>query len=151
MKSSLLPNLPIVPPPRPPKVLTLPLDVTSRSGVEAAAKEVEKAFGSLDILINNAGYLEPFVKIADSDPDVWWSTHEINIKGVYLMTRSFISLLLKGEGKTIVSLSSIGGHIIMPGASAYQTGELALLRLMEFVCAEYGDQVCFWGGWRGLF
>ena len=57
-----------------PKVLAIELDVSDRSSVESAAKEVETQFGRLDILINNAGYLEPAVPIMDSDPDTWWKT-----------------------------------------------------------------------------
>lgn len=57
-----------------PKVLATRLDVTDRSTVEHAAKEVEASFGRLDILINNAGYLEQATPIADSDPDEWWKT-----------------------------------------------------------------------------
>ncbi len=42
--------------------------------IESAAKEVGADSGRLDILINNAGYLEPNVRIADGDPYKWWET-----------------------------------------------------------------------------
>ena len=93
-------------------------------------------------MINNAGYLETFTPVAESDPEEWWKTWEINVKGPYLVTRAFIPLLLQTEGglKTILSVSSIGAHVVMPGASAYQTTKLALLRFTEFVKTEYGDK-----------
>ncbi|KAL9603720.1 MAG: hypothetical protein Q9219_001039 [cf. Caloplaca sp. 3 TL-2023] len=56
------------------------------------------------------------------------------------MTRSFLPLLLKGSGKTIVNLTSGGAHALSPGASAYQTTKLAILRLSEFTNAEYGEE-----------
>ena len=123
-----------------PKILILKLDVTSREDVEEAAKQVESTFGRLDILINNAGYLEEYHNIAETDPYDWWYSVEVNVKGTYLMSRSFIPILLKGGDKTIVNLSSIGAHIIGPGGSAYVLSKTAILRFGEFVSAEYGDQ-----------
>lgn len=103
-----------------PKVLSLKLNVADEASVENAAKEVEAAFGRLDILCNNAGYLETFTKIGKSKVDEWWGkTMESNLKGVYLCSRAFLPLLLKGELKTVLNTSSIGANIISPGASGY--------------------------------
>ncbi|KAL9576264.1 MAG: hypothetical protein Q9212_007244 [Teloschistes hypoglaucus] len=123
-----------------PTVLKIKLDVSSRQSVEDAAKTVQDSFGSLDVLVNNAGYLEKFLPMMDSDPDEWWKTWETNIRGTYLMTRSFLPLLLKGSGKTILNVSSGGAHVVFPGASAYQTTKMAILRLSEFTNTDYGKQ-----------
>jgi NAD(P)-dependent dehydrogenase (short-subunit alcohol dehydrogenase family) len=120
-----------------PKVLTLKLDVTDEKSVENALKEIEKTFGRLDILINNAGYLSEYVPITESDPVAWWMNWEVNIKGLYLTTRSLLSLLIKGGEKTIVNISSIGGLNLSPGASGYQSSKNALLRFTEFICKDY--------------
>ncbi|KAI9797677.1 MAG: hypothetical protein M1833_005338 [Piccolia ochrophora] len=124
----------------PPKVLKLALDVSSRDSVSAAAEAISQTFPRLDILVNNAGYLETFQPIADSDPDEWWHTWTVNMKGPYLLTRAFLPLLLKGGEKTIVNVSSVGAHWKNVGASGYQTTKLALLRFTEFILAEYGEQ-----------
>jgi NADP-dependent 3-hydroxy acid dehydrogenase YdfG len=58
------------------------MDVMSYASVEAAAKTIEKEFGRLDILINNAGFLGPFEEIVDSNIDKWWMNYEINLRGV---------------------------------------------------------------------
>lgn len=125
-----------------PKVISIKLDVTDVSSTEQAAKTVKSEFGGLDFLFNNAGYLEEFKKIGESDPDEWWRTQEVNIKGPYLVARACIPVLLdtKDGDKTIINTSSIGAHVIMPGASSYQVTKLALLRLGEFIQAEYADQ-----------
>ena len=56
------------------------------------------------------------------------------------MTRSFLPLLLASSAKTILNISSGGAHVASPGASAYQTTKLALLRLSEFMNVDYGAQ-----------
>ena len=71
------------------------------------------------MLINNAGYLEEFLPVADSKIDQYWTVWEINMKGVFLVTRAFLPLLLKGGMKTILNTSSIGAHTITPGGSGY--------------------------------
>jgi NAD(P)-dependent dehydrogenase (short-subunit alcohol dehydrogenase family) len=125
-----------------PTVLSLKLDVMDKQSVSDAVAKIEKEFGGLDIVINNAGALEQFTPIADSDPDDWWRTWQVNTFGAYLVARGTIPLLLKKEGglKTILNVSSIGAHFVMHGASAYQTSKLALIRFTEFVNAEYGEQ-----------
>ncbi len=122
-----------------PEVLPITLDVASQKSVDDAAAEVEKKFGKVDVLVNNAGVLEAPCSIADSEPENWWYTWIVNVRGPYLTTRAFLPLLLKGD-KQIINTSSVGAHIVMPGYSAYQTGKLALLRFGEFIMAEYGDQ-----------
>lgn len=100
---------------KPPQVLTLKLDVLDQSSIDGAAKQAEQEFGGLDILVNNAGWLEKSALIVDSDPEEWWYTMQVNIRGVYLSTRAFLPLLLKGGMKTILNLSSVVAHNPTPG------------------------------------
>ncbi|KAK9775432.1 hypothetical protein SCAR479_07821 [Seiridium cardinale] len=131
---------------QPPKVVSIKLDVTSEDSVKAAAETIAMEFdGALDVLINNAGYLETWKPVADSDPTDWWKTWDINIKGSYLCSKYFIPLLLKSNLKTNILTSSFGAINTYPGASAYQTTKFAVCRLAEFMNVEYGDKglVCF--------
>lgn len=124
-----------------PKVFSYHMDVVDREAIERTAKQVDEAFsGRLDILINNAGYLEAFTPIVESDPDEWWKTWTVNMRGPYLVTRAILPIMLKGGDKQIVNMSSIGAHAKMSGASGYQTSKFALCRFTEFIMAEYGEQ-----------
>ncbi|KAL7917252.1 hypothetical protein ACQKWADRAFT_307256 [Trichoderma austrokoningii] len=124
-----------------PSVLGLSMDVTSEESVKAAAESVAEEFSeSLDVLICNAGYLEEWFPIAESQPGEWWRSWEVNVKGTYLCHRFFIPLLLKSQIKTIINCSSIGGQRVMPGASSYQTAKFALARFTEFADKEYYQQ-----------
>ncbi|KAK5191079.1 hypothetical protein LTR92_008798 [Exophiala xenobiotica] len=123
-----------------PKVLRLAADTTDRAQVEKAAKEVESSLGSIDILINNAGYLEENRPLVESDPDEWWYAYEVNVKGVYLVTRSFLPLVLKSKDKTTIVTSSVGAVTTRAGFSAYQSTKTTVLRLNDFLMAEFGSQ-----------
>ncbi|KAF2156824.1 putative oxidoreductase [Myriangium duriaei CBS 260.36] len=127
---------------RKPEVLPLAIDVTDPASIDAATKEVQSRFGRLDILINNAGYLETFTPVVESDPDEWWKTWTVNLRGVYLLSRAMIPLLLDTDGglKTLLNTSSVGALNKRPGASAYQSTKFAVLRFTEFLDAEYSEK-----------
>lgn len=91
-------------------------------------------------MINNAGYLAASQSITESDHEDWWQTFEVNIRGVYWMTRGFLPLMLKAGLKTIINVASTGANSLRPGASGYQTSKFALLRLTEFAMTEYAEQ-----------
>lgn len=131
-----------------PKFLPLSLDVTDRKSVEAAAKAVEEAFGYCDVVVNNAGILGSFKMLADSDPDEWRRTFDVNFFGQYLIMRSFIPLLLRSpspDTRYLVNVSSVAAHLLNPTASAYELSKLGVTRLSQLVDAEYGSQgvICF--------
>ncbi|KGO72159.1 Short-chain dehydrogenase/reductase SDR [Penicillium italicum] len=122
-----------------PQIVVVSLDVTEEESVAAAAATINEAFPRLDILINNAGCLERRATIADSDPEEWWRTWNVNVRGPYLVTRAFLpQILSKGGEKIVVNLSSVAVHFTAPGASAYQASKLALQRWTEFLNADHG-------------
>lgn len=125
---------------RNPKFLPIKLDVTDELSIEKAAAEVDKEFGKLDILVNNAGILGRFGLIAESKPEEWWEVLNVNVRGPYLVTRAFIPVLLKGEEKYIINVTSVGAHLANPALSAYQVSKLGLLRLTQLINVEYIEQ-----------
>ncbi|KAI0383392.1 oxidoreductase-like protein [Hypomontagnella monticulosa] len=126
-----------------PQVVLIHLDVTDEDSVQKCAETIKSQLeGKLDILINNAGYMTAAFPVPESDTATWWRTFEVNLKGVYLMSKHFIPLLLSTPdgSKTIVSISSVAAHAFRLCASAYGTSKLAALRLTEFLMTETGDK-----------
>ncbi|KXJ88729.1 putative oxidoreductase [Microdochium bolleyi] len=125
-----------------PTVISASLDVASDPDVARFAQQVGDAFGAVDLLVNNAGYLSPWDKpFAETDTAEWWKNWEVNIKGVYLFSRYFVPLVLKSSSlKTILNVSSMGAVAISEGGSGYQTTKFAVCRLTEHIAAEYADQ-----------
>lgn len=102
------------------EVLTVCVDVTKNDQVVAAVKEAEEVFGRLDIVVNNAGYIEAYSHIAESHPDDWWTTWDINLRGTYHVVRATLPLLIKCDGdKTIISVSSVSANWVLPLYPSY--------------------------------
>src|SRR5208282_689432 len=80
--------------------LALPMDVSDRASVEAAAKDAQAALGSLSILVNNAGINKPtdFDQVSDADWDQILAT---NLKGPFVCAQIFLPLLVKARGGSI--------------------------------------------------
>lgn len=121
----------------PPSFLPLELDVSDEQSVNDAVAKVEKEFGKVDILINNAGILGAYALIGDSDPKVWWEVFNINIRGAYLITRAFLPLLLKGGAKYVINVTSVAAHLFNPTLSAYEISKLGLWKLSQLTNVEY--------------
>jgi len=123
-------------------------DVTVAEQVEAAVADCVAQFGGIDVADANAGYLGPWVKIGESDPEGWWRNWQINVQGAYHVIRFTLPHLidsakkLDAEGRSgghLILLSSIGAQLLMPGASDYQTAKHAINRLCEFVQSDHGE------------
>jgi NAD(P)-dependent dehydrogenase (short-subunit alcohol dehydrogenase family) len=96
-------------------VEALTLDVTDAASIAAAVKEIEKKFGRLDILINNAGInvQDGSKKVSEQTLDTWRKTFDTNLFALIAVTHSFLPLLKKSPAGRIVNLSSILGSLAL--------------------------------------
>ena len=123
-------------------------DVTSVAQVEAAVSDCVGKFGGIDVADANAGYLAHWAKIGESDPENWWRTWEVNMRGAYHVIRFSMPHLIASaqrwaaqgsSGGHLILLSSIGAQMLAPTASDYQTSKHAINRLCEFVNVDHGQ------------
>lgn len=82
------------------------IDVTNDGSVEAAARELTKREGKLDVLINNAGVAGGFMAAAEVSAQVMLQTFDTNVFGIVRMTKAFLPLLQKSNAPVIVNVSS---------------------------------------------
>lgn len=121
-----------------PQVVRAAVDVTSEANVRDFAETVASAFGGqVDVLVNNAGFCEPWLPIVESDPATWWKTLDINVRGVYLCSRYILPLVLKSQLKTVLNVSSTAAPVVMADMSAYQASKVALCRMNEAMDVEH--------------
>ena len=119
------------------RALTLPMDVTDRKSVEAAAKDA-RGFGAISILINNAGINKPtdFDQVSDSD---WDEIIGTNLKGPFVAAQVFLPLLKDASGGSIVNISSVSGQYGGPRTAHYAASKAGLISLAQ-VIARFGAQ-----------
>ncbi|MEM0942306.1 MAG: SDR family oxidoreductase [Pseudomonadota bacterium] len=113
-------------------------DVGNPADVQAAVAETCRAFGSLDILINNAGVIEPVARMAESDPAAWSQVIDINLKGVYYGMRAALEVMETG---TIITISSGAAHGAMEGWSHYCTSKAGANMLTRCLHKENGPRI----------
>ncbi|KAF2111161.1 hypothetical protein BDV96DRAFT_472314, partial [Lophiotrema nucula] len=120
-------------------------DVTKEDDAKALKEIIEKdCDGRLDVLVNNAGFLDDeagWKPITEGDPENFRRTLDVNVFGVYLITRALLPLLLGTEGgaKTVVGITSMSSHFASYSISM-ALSKLALNRFIEFLDREYGSQ-----------
>jgi 3-oxoacyl-[acyl-carrier protein] reductase len=112
----------------------LRLDVTSADEWCRAVAEVEKTWGRLDVLVNNAG-ISPRGTIESTDEPLWDLTLAINLKGPWLGIKAALPLLRKTRG-TVVNVGSTRSTRPMPGLFPYVTSKSGLWGLTRQVAVE---------------
>ena len=94
-------------------------DVSRYGDVQAAVDLAVSEFGGLDVLIGNAGVIEPIAMLEASDPEGWGHAIDINLKGVYYGMRAAMPVMKKAGGGTILTISSGAAHNALEGWSHY--------------------------------
>ena len=108
-----------------PYVTLYPMDVTSIESVEQTMLEAQKAFGKIDVVVNNAGYGVDGAFEAMSD-EVIEKQFNTNVFGLMRVTREAIKYMRPNGGGTIIQISSMGGKITFPLYSIYHATKFAV-------------------------
>lgn len=112
------------------------LDVSNRSAVAALPAEVAGALGEADVLINNAGIIQPFVKINDLTLEQADHVMQVNFNGPLMLIKAFLPVLLKRPAAHILNVSSMGAYAPVPGQSVYGASKAAIKLLTEGLRSE---------------
>ncbi|HCS38044.1 MAG TPA: short-chain dehydrogenase [Anaerolineaceae bacterium] len=118
------------------KISTHVVDITNAVAVEALPEKVIAAHGSVDGLINNAGIIQPFVKVADLTFPQISKVFDVNFTGLMYMTKAFLPYLLKRPEAHIINLSSMGGFLPVPGQTIYGSSKAAVKLFTEGLHSE---------------
>ncbi|MBI9076694.1 MAG: SDR family oxidoreductase [Desulfatibacillum sp.] len=121
------------------KADVMPCHMGDLGQIQALFQEVEKRFGKLDILVNNAATNPFFGAMADADEGVWNKTFEVNLKGPFFMCKYASKLMQKGGGGAIVNVSSINGVRPALFQGIYSITKAALISMTRAFANELGQ------------
>jgi NAD(P)-dependent dehydrogenase (short-subunit alcohol dehydrogenase family) len=111
-------------------------DVTNRQDVARVVAGTVKQFGPVTLMVNNAGIAGPFGPIGVVDPDEWWASQAIHVRGTLLFTSAVLPDMVKRRAGRIINIASRGGTEVTPNLSAYGVGKATQIRLTQHVAAE---------------
>lgn len=94
-------------------------DVADYDTMVRATELATEKFGGVDILINNAGAIEPIGALAELDPKGWGDVIDVNLKGVFYGMRAVLPGMIAAGAGTIITVSSGAAHNALEGWSAY--------------------------------
>jgi len=111
-------------------------DVADLRSVESLAARVERDFGRLDILINNAGVGGFAGPLHQMPPESWERVLNTNLRGVYFCIRSFAPMMIRANSGHVVNISSLAGKNPLPNGAAYAASKWGLNGLSYSVAEE---------------
>ncbi len=123
------------------QAIAIPCNVASNREVSAAVETVVDTFGGLDVLINNAGVIEPISHLSTSDEGAWGDVIDINLKGVYYGMRAAVPVMKTAGSGTVLTISSGAAHGPVEAWSHYCASKAAvnmLTRCLDGEEAEHG-------------
>ncbi|MEN9715981.1 MAG: hypothetical protein RJA35_1448 [Actinomycetota bacterium] len=118
------------------KVATFLVDITDAAAVASLPSQVQTALGDPDILINNAGIIQPFVKVNELTLEAAAKVMNVNFNGPLMMVKAFLPGLLKRPAAHILNVSSMGAYAPVPGQSVYGASKAAVKLFTEGLRSE---------------
>jgi NAD(P)-dependent dehydrogenase (short-subunit alcohol dehydrogenase family) len=112
-------------------------DVTSRVDAEAMVKKAVETYGRLDVLFNNAGIWRGGTILDISEED-WDRTIDVNVKGIYLVSRYAVQQMMRQEGGSIINAASVAALRGSPMSAAYNASKGAVLLLTKCMALDFG-------------
>jgi meso-butanediol dehydrogenase / (S,S)-butanediol dehydrogenase / diacetyl reductase len=121
----------------PARVLAIACDVSVPVAVHSAIEEVERVFGRIDALVNNAG-VAVFKPVVSTTFEEWRSVLATNLDGPFICTQACVPLMRRNPGGSVVNIASISGLRASTLRVAYGTSKAALIHLTKQQAVELG-------------
>lgn len=121
------------------KTLGLACNVTKAGDCENVVNKTKEVFGRLDFLVNNAGVLKDNLLLRMSEED-WDLVLNVNLKGVFLMTKACAKLILKSLSGRIVNISSVSGLSGQPAQANYSSSKAGVIALTKVCAREFAGR-----------
>lgn len=114
-------------------------DVSNEEEVKGAVEQFYDEYGTIDILFNNAGILEAGTVVTTTS-EIWDRTMDINVKGVFLVSKYVVPLMAKHGGGSIINNSSVLGIVGMENCMAYNASKGAIRQITRSMALDHANE-----------
>lgn len=121
------------------KTLGSAVNVTSSEGIDEAVKAALATFGTVEMLVNNAGLTRDNLTLRMSEDD-WDLVLNVNLKGAFLCTKAVGRHMLKSRFGRIVNIASVVGQMGNPGQANYSASKAGLIGLTKTTSKEFASR-----------
>ena len=121
-----------------PNALAVTCDVTKRADIDALVKATIDAFGTLDIVVNNAGWTHKNQPLLDVDEATFDKVYDINVKSIFHMIHAVVPLMRKQRSGVILNVGSTAGIRPRPGLTWYNSSKGAVNLMSKSLAVELG-------------
>jgi len=119
------------------KALAIDADVTDRAAMSRAFDETEKAFGTVTVLVNNAGVVQHAARATDVTPEEWRRVLSVDVDAVFYWAQEAARRMLAGKKQgAIVNTASVLGFSVAKGVAAYTTAKAAVVQITKSLALE---------------
>lgn len=115
-------------------------DVSKADQVEAAVAQTAEAFGSLDIVVNNAGWTNPNRPLMETDEETFRRIYDINVLSIFHMTKTCVPLWRKQGGGVMLNVGSVAGIRPRPGLTWYNSSKGAVNIMTKSLAVELAPE-----------
>jgi NAD(P)-dependent dehydrogenase (short-subunit alcohol dehydrogenase family) len=119
--------------------LVLPCDLREPAAIAAAFQRLEREFGGLDLLVNNAG-MGYRARVDEIDPALLERVFDTNVFGLLLCCKAALALLRRGTKPVVVNIASVVGRRGIPGQAAYSASKAAVVSIGESLRVEWAHE-----------
>jgi len=111
-------------------------DVSNCEDVSRVVGTTEEQFGQVTLMVNNAGVSGPFGPIWFVDPEAWWDTQAVHVRGMLLYSSAVLPGMVKCRAGRIITVSALAATKVEQNMSAYAVAKSAQVRFTEHLAAE---------------
>ena len=117
------------------EAIALQADVSKADQVDELVKATKDKFGSIDVLVNNAGITRDTLLLR-MKPEDWQAVIDLNLTGVFLCTRAVSKIMLKQRSGRIINISSVAGLMGNPGQANYSAAKAGVIGFTKTIAKE---------------
>ncbi len=115
-------------------------NVSVETEVKSAFKEIQRKFGHINILVNNAG-IQRYGSVTETTVEEWDEVMNVNLKSLFLCSKAAIPLMMERKKGVIINIASVQAFVSQPKVAAYTTAKTAILGLTRSIAVDYSPYI----------